>query len=399
MTRSRKKPESFREIRARLKKLKVELEAGRWLTIVSDNKTPVSRLRELAATLQYREIEKQDAGIQEALLSEMEKTIPDILHKYHELFLFNYFCEVMRIDEKSSFDGPICDAFAEAKLDPEQLFHWRLLLTILCWSVFPPTRLPRHEAVWDGNLYFQLLKEFHTLRFTEGRRRRRSDTEISKLLFERGAYEQKERTIVRYFQEACDPRHNKTLADFVRRGTKSITERYQSRGLSWPPADLECLLKRIRKLSPSEDISSAAQSNKTLADSKSAFQLFNKLRSRNHRNLEQAMRRKKLETRQVAEFLDSRRTNDESALLDVLSPVPDYDAFMKLLDLTLEKDQTAFAIYALTEATALGEDRPFKALEDMREKDIEKIDKAVAEYYCDRIANGLIDPSEASEGV
>ena len=97
-------------------------------------------------------------------------------------------------------------------------------------------------------------------------------------------------------------------------------------------------------------------------------------------------------------FLDSRRTNDKGAVLDALSPVPDYNAFIKLLDLTLEEDQTAFAVYALTEAIALGEDRPFKALSDMREKDLEEINKAVAKYYCDRIAIGLIDLSEASEG-
>jgi hypothetical protein len=109
------------------------------------------------------------------------------------------------------------------------------------------------------------------------------------------------------------------------------------------------------------------------------------------------MRRNKFETRQVAEFLDSRRANDESALLDALSPVPDYNAFIKLLDVTLEEDQTAFAVYALTEAIGLGEDRPFKALADMHKEDIEKIDRAVAKYCCDRIAKGLIDPSEASE--
>jgi hypothetical protein len=275
-----------------------------------------------------------------------------------------------------------------------------LLLTILCWSVFPPTRLPKHEVVWDGDLYCQLLKEFHKLRFTEGRRRERSDTEISKLLFERGTYTLKPRSIVRCFQEAHDPQHNDTLARFVLSGSKSITESYQSRGLSWPPADLGCVLKRIRKLGVAEDISSAAEPNPNgkLADSKSALQLFNKLRANNHRNLLQAMRRNKFETRQVAAFLDSRRTNDKSALLDALTPVPDYNAFIKLLDLTLEGDQTAFAVYALTEAIALGEDRPFKALADMREKDLEKLDKAVAKYYCDRIAIGLIDPSEASEG-
>jgi hypothetical protein len=142
----------------------------------------------------------------------------------------------------------------------------------------------------------------------------------------------------------------------------------------------------------------AAQPNWTRADSKSAFQLFNKLRKSNHHNLLRAMCRDKSETRKVTSFLNGRRTNDESTLLDALSPVPNYDAFIKLLDLTLEEDQTAFAVYALTEVAALGEDRPFKALADMRKEDIEEIDKAVAKYYCDRIAKGLIDPPEASEG-
>ena len=289
--------ELFREVRELLKKLTLELQAGRWLKIVRDNETPLSRLRELGATLQHHKIDEMDASLQEALLSEMEKDIPDIIHQYPEHFLFTYICEVIRIDDKSGFDGPVRDAFAAAKLDPEQLVHWRLLMTILCWSVFPPTRLPEREVVWDGDRYCQLLKEFHKQKFTEGRRRKRSDTEIAKLLFERGTYTLKPRSIVRYFQEAHDPQHNDTLAPFVSSGSKSITESYQSRGLSWPPADLECVMERIRKLSLAEDISAAAEPNPngTLADSKSAFQLFNKLRATNHRNLLRSMRRNKFE--------------------------------------------------------------------------------------------------------
>jgi hypothetical protein len=408
MTRSRKKTEeisplkrlaeSFREMRELSKTIKLKLQAGPWLKIVRDNETPSTRLRELGATLQHREIEEQDASLQEALLSEMEKVIPDVIHQYPEFFLYTYMCEVIRIDDKSVFDGPVCDAFAAAKLDPEQLVHWRLLLTILCWSVFPPNRLPKHKVVWDGDRYCQLLKEFHKLRFTTNLGRERTDTEISQLLFEQGMFALKPRSIVRYFQEAKDPQHNDTLTSLVPRGSKSLMESYCSRGLSWPPADLDCVLKRIRKLSLAEDISSAAEPDGIFADSESAFRLFNILRAISRRNLLRAMRHNKFATRQVKAFLDSRRKNDQGALFDALSPVSDYNAFVKLLDLTLKQDETAFTTYALTEVVALGEDRLFKALSDMREKQLEKLDKAVADYYCDRIANGLIDPSVASEG-
>jgi hypothetical protein len=241
--------ESFKEIRELSKRIRIELEAGRFLKIVRDSKTASSRLRKLGAILQHREIEEWDASLQEALLTDLEEDIPDILHRSPEHFLYTYIREVLRIDNKSSFDGPVRDAFAEAKLDPEQLVHWRLLMTLLCWSVFPPTGLPKHQVVWDGNRYCQLLRDFHKLRFTEGRGRKRSDTEISKLLCELGTYEHKPRTIVRYFQEAHDPQYNNAITGFVSSGLKSITESYKSRGLSWPPADLESLLKRIRKLS------------------------------------------------------------------------------------------------------------------------------------------------------
>jgi hypothetical protein len=113
--------ESFKEIRELSKRIRIELEAGRFLKIVRDSKTASSRLRKLGAILQHREIEEWDASLQEALLTDLEEDIPDILHRSPEHFLYTYIREVLRIDNKSSFDGPVRDAFAEAKLDPEQL--------------------------------------------------------------------------------------------------------------------------------------------------------------------------------------------------------------------------------------------------------------------------------------
>jgi hypothetical protein len=98
MTRSRRRTkeisplkrlaESFKGIRELSKRIRIELEAGRFLKIVKDNETASSRLHKLGAILQHREIEEWDASLQGALLGDLEKDIPDILHQSPELFLY-----------------------------------------------------------------------------------------------------------------------------------------------------------------------------------------------------------------------------------------------------------------------------------------------------------------------
>ncbi len=364
--------DSFKELQASMKKLMMELEASELLRIVNENTTILQRFDRFVDMLHEPSYLKRIEDFRRLVLKDTQTELPSKQLGNDEVRPLDlYIWLSLTLRPESSIDEPIYRAFAKAKLDPEDPLHWRLLMRLFCWSVFPPPNSAGRPPVWTDGRYCKLLEDAHNLGYAS---RERSDLEISKAL---EGYAEKPETLREALPRARDPKCNRALDYFVRRGIACIMKSYKSRTLAWPPADLECIIERIRHLDPTEDISSAAEPPDAFAGFTSAFQLFNKLRADHHRSLVLTIRSNGFEADPVEEFLVNRRSHEESSIRDALTAVPDYDASLNM------------------HAIPVDEVDPFEALADQYQRRLESLEKAVAAYYCDRIAKGEVDLSEA----
>jgi hypothetical protein len=176
----------------------------------------------------------------------------------HEVF-YRYASDALTLDSKSGVDDPIFEAFKEPKLNPVGPLHWRVLTTVLCWSLFPPKRSAGHPTFWNDERYCQLLREVHKL---HGVRRKRSDPEACGILSEKHIFRDKGPlsggALRRALQHARDPEYNGTLADHTNRGLTTLRQDYERRGHVWPPVDLEASLARVREVDTIEGSSENA---------------------------------------------------------------------------------------------------------------------------------------------
>jgi hypothetical protein len=193
-------------------------------------------------------------------------------------------------------------------------------------------------------------------------------------------------TLRKALGEACDPKHNKVLAYYVRRCLISIRESYERRNHEWPPLDLEYAKERVRRLGRTVDMSSVAEPHDVFVDPSHALQLFNKLRTANHSRLMQVLRGSGYEIRILDEFFQSRRAQEDGAIRQIMSSMTDYDAFLNKLELVLKEDESELGSYI--DQTTLCKIRAEK-----QQKDLECLKAAVVEHYCNMIANGEIRPS------
>jgi hypothetical protein len=144
--------DSFKELQASLKKLRMELEASELLKIVSENTTILQRFDKVSDRLHEPSYLKQIEDFRQLVLKDTQAEPPNKQLDNDEISpLYLYIWLSLTLRPKSSIDEPIYRAFAKAKLDPKDPIHWRLLMMILCWSVFPPPNSPGGPPVWtDG---------------------------------------------------------------------------------------------------------------------------------------------------------------------------------------------------------------------------------------------------------
>jgi hypothetical protein len=370
----------------RINKSIIDLEAPVFLEAVHDkDQTALQRFDKLVPLLQKPDyFAKVQSFAKERFTEFLANDFDD-----DDKLVALYMLMAVKVRRFSGLDEPIRRAFTKANLDPEDPMHWRLLMRLLCWSVFPPPNPPGHPPEWNDVRYCKLLEAADKVK-CDGKR---SDFAISTKLT---GYNEKPGTLREALRRARDPDCNKVLSYFFRPALESIQRSYMGRGRAWPPADLKYLLKRISELTFNEDMSSASQPRDMTLFQKSAFQLFNKLRENNHQRIVQTIRSNGFDAYPVYVFFRIRRANREKAVCDALSVVRDYDACLNIVEPVLEDDEMQFGLYVLTHTIPVDEEDPFAAIEDRRERDLKSLEDAVARYYCDRIAKGEIDLSEAS---
>ena len=153
------------------------------------NNTPQKRFSRFLDIVHADDFAKFMREAPERFLEDMKREQPDkgwcednFELANHEVF-YHYAGDALTLDSKSGVDDPILQAFEEAKLNPVDPLHWRVLMTVLCWTLFPPKELAGPPTFWTDDRYCQLLREIHKLK--GGRRRKRSDKEACKLLSEK----------------------------------------------------------------------------------------------------------------------------------------------------------------------------------------------------------------------
>jgi hypothetical protein len=344
------------------------LEASELLKIVRKRKTPIARFKGIISLLN-----KQDFVI---MSDDLRKYFtPETVSKLRN----KNFGDAASLQLRSSFDEPIQRAFTKAGLNPEDQIHSRIMMMVLCWSIFPP-EYSRSRLVWTGKRYCQLLRDAH--KHTSSRLQR-SDRYISKKLAEFGTYS--EETVREKLPEARDPEKNKVLKVYVNRGLASIRASYERRRHEWPPIDLERVEERIGQLTQLDDLSSVAEPHDVFPGPSSALQLFNKLRESGHARLVQVMRLNEIPIRTVEKFLESRRAQGYREVRNASFSIPDYNTFLYDLEHVIKDD-----VFQLVRNKYLDEAALSQAHAEKQQRDLARLKDALARYYCVRIAKGEI---------
>jgi hypothetical protein len=344
------------------------LEAPELLKIVRKRKTPIARFKGIISQLN-----KQDCPITTDNLRTYFTPETDSKLRNKD------FGNATSLQLRSSFDEPIQTAFKNAGLNPEDQIHARILMMVLCWSLFPP-KYSSSRLVWTGKRYCQLLRDAH--KHTSSRLQR-SDRYISKKLAKFWPYS--EETIREKLPEARDPEKNKVLIVYVNRGLTSIRASYERRHHEWSPIDLQRLEERISRLTQLDDLSSVAEPHDVFTAPSSALKLFNKCRESSHASLVRVMQFNKIPTRPVEEFLESRRAQGYGEVRTSYFSIPDYDTFLYDLERAIKDD-----VFELTRNRYIDEAALSQAHAEKQQRELARLKDALARYYCVRIAKGEI---------
>ena len=298
------------------------LEASEFLNIVRDkkNKTGLQRFNKLVSLVlgadHAKDLNKLRKYLSDQNALQLEDTELD---------------SAASLRLRPSFEEPIQRAFAKAKLNPDDQIYGRILLMLLCWSVFPPENSAGRGPVWTGQKYCQLLRDEYKLEYAT---RKRSRSEISREL---KGYSQSGGTLEKQLKRARDPEYNSVLKFHVGRGLSFIREGYEERDCEWPPVDLEFVEQRISKLTQAESISSVAKPH-IVFDSLSALEMFNTARASSHARLLQVIQASELETRELEVFLESRRAKKDSAIHRGFSAAVEYGTVLRALERAIKND-------------------------------------------------------------
>jgi hypothetical protein len=382
------------KLKTHISTLIMEIEASQFLQLVQQKgKTALHRFNKLVPLLQapgyLAKLDNLEQSFAKANFSEfMANDFDD-----NDKRFFLYMLMAITLRPHSGFDQPIHKAFSKANLNPEDPVHWRLLTMLLSWSLFPPSSPPGQPPNWDDDRYCKLLKDAYNVTNSE----KQTDLAISKKLKLKG-YKEKPETLRAALRRARDPSFNSVLGYFVDSGFNTIKDGYESRGLAWPPVDINYLLERIRGIKSSEDMSLVLHPSNKLLNGVAAFQLFNKLRAGDHRRVVQTIRSNGFDAHPVEKFFKSRQAELENTVRDALSGVEDYDACLKILERVLKDDEMEFGLYVLVHKISVDEEDGFAALADKRERDLGSLKKAIEAHYCDQIAKGEVDSSKTSGG-
>jgi hypothetical protein len=343
------------------------LEAPELLKIVRKRKTPIARFKGIISLLN-----KQDCFV-------TADTLRKCFAAENRKVRLKEFGDAKSTQLPSYLDEPVQRAFKIAGLNPEDQIHPRILMMVLCWSVFPPESLPS-RLVWTGKRYCQLLRDAHKHTST---RLQRSDRYISKKLAEFGTYS--EETVRERLPEARDPEKNKVLKVYVNRGLTSIRASYERRRHEWPPIDLEPVEQRISRLTQLDDLLSVAEPHDVFPGPSSALQLFDKLRESGHASLVRVMQLNKIPTRPVEEFLENRRAQGYREARNASFSIFDYDTFLYNLEHAIKDDLSELERNKYLDGAVLSQ-----AHAEKQQKDLARLKDALARYYCVRIAKGEI---------
>jgi hypothetical protein len=80
----------------------------------------------------------------------------------------------------------------------------------------------------------------------------------------------------------------------------------------------------------------------------------------------------------------------------MLDIIKDYDAFLILLERTINEDVSQLSCCGVSKDTQVDQTVVLKAYTEKQEKDLERLEAALVEYYCNQIAKGEIVPSGSS---
>jgi hypothetical protein len=351
------------------------LEASEMLKIIREKRPPSEHFEKIIALMH-----------DQSCLTNRDKLRKYFTHETLQKFASKKSKETETPQLRQAFDEPIRIAFAKANLNPEEPLHWHILTMVLCWSIFPP-EFSNSLPSWTATRYCQLLRDARQLK---PKHRKASENEISKKLI---GYSLDSDTLRKALREARDPKYNRVLAYYVRRGLASIREGYERRGHDWPPLDVEHVRERVRTLGRIHDMSSVAVPNDVFSDPFPALQLFTKLRAGNHSRLMKAMRLNGYETRALAQILQNRHAREDNRLRQLMLSIRDYDVFLKKLKLVLKEDESEFETYVLNHDAHIEQVALRKIIEDKKKEDLERLKDAIVAHYVDLIAKGEIRPS------
>jgi hypothetical protein len=79
---------------------------------------------------------------------------------------FLYADNFINLKEHTPSDFPVVKAFRKASFDSANPAHWRVLMVLLCWTLFPPQSSAGRPSEWTDDEYYQLLREVHAFRET-----------------------------------------------------------------------------------------------------------------------------------------------------------------------------------------------------------------------------------------
>jgi hypothetical protein len=406
----------------RRKKIRLRLKAPRFMAVIDDkkNNTSQKRLSRFLDMVHADEFTKALSETPERPLEDMKREQPDkgwcesnFELSNHEVF-YHYAGDALTLDSKSGVDDPIFQAFEEAKLNPVDPLHWRVLMTVLCWTLFPPKESAGHPTFWTDKRYCQLLKEIHKLK--HGRQRKRSDKEACLLLskkrisgdpesrhiFENDDGPLTDEALRRALQQARDPEHNGILADFVNGVSSLIREDYERRKDIWPPVDLEGALARLHEFESEKSRAADTEDAKSrfvgsengMKDRVALLQTLRDRRERYHEGLSKALSAAGVKAFDFSKVLEDRRASVEGNVYDALANVTDYDDFLKVLESVVKADQDVLLHTIVDECQGADLVAFIDALHD--EFAYEPISQALAEYCCEQISTGQISRESRS---
>jgi hypothetical protein len=231
--------------------LKVWLTAWDFMRVISKNKNPSQRLLRFFSIIDPKKAtsEFRHSLLGAAKSAESDKGWCETNFNLQNSEVFELYARVsLSLDPNKVVDQPVLQAFQKAKMDPEDPLNWRMLMTLLCWSNFPPERPAGHPRLWTSERYCQLLQEIHKLK--PRRQRDHWESEACDKLSKKMIFKDKHgplsgEALRRALQQARDPEHNYTLSSLINEGLRVLEEDYKRRGHVWPPVHLEGVLARV----------------------------------------------------------------------------------------------------------------------------------------------------------